>query len=96
MSDTTERWLDIEAAARHLRVQPHALTRLVRLGRLPAASYALGPRSPRWDRELLDKQMAGVVNGAAGGTTSPETINEASHANANQIRSRARSARRSP
>ena len=48
------RWLDRDAAAKYISVDPHEMTRLERRGKLPAASYHLGPRSPRWDRNLLD------------------------------------------
>jgi hypothetical protein len=59
MSDSAERWLDPEAAARYIHVRPDALPRLVRAGRIPAPSYALGQRSPRWDRLALDSAFDG-------------------------------------
>lgn len=55
------RWLSPQAAARHLDVRIDALPRLVKAKRIPAPDYSLGPRSPRYDREALDKRMAGGV-----------------------------------
>jgi hypothetical protein len=56
------RWLSPESAAEYLDVRVDALPRLFRSGRVPAPDYRLGPRSPRYDREALDKAMgAGVV-----------------------------------
>jgi hypothetical protein len=45
------RCLDADATARYLSVCVDALPRLVRLKRIPKPNYALGPRSPQWDRE---------------------------------------------
>lgn len=58
------RWLDPEAAAQYICVRTDALRRLVKQGRIPAPSYALGPRSPRWDRLALDAafEQHGAVN----------------------------------
>lgn len=57
------RWLAPDKAAEHLDVRVDALPRLVRSGRVPAPDYRLGPRSPRYDREALDKAMgAGVAS----------------------------------
>lgn len=53
------RWLDPDGCARHIRVPVGQLRRLVREGRIPAPSYQLGPRQPRWDRLALDSQMEG-------------------------------------
>jgi hypothetical protein len=55
------RWLDREAAARHIRVKEAALAGLVRDGLIPAPSYRLGPKSPRWDRLALDAAFEGGV-----------------------------------
>lgn len=60
MSDTA-RWLDRQALALHLKVTPDAIYRLQKRGRLPAPSYELGPRLPRWDREKVDARMEGGV-----------------------------------
>jgi excisionase family DNA binding protein len=54
---TKGRWLSPESAAKYLDVRVDALSRLVRAGRVPAPDYSLGPRSPRYDREALDKAM---------------------------------------
>jgi excisionase family DNA binding protein len=51
------RWMSPEAAADYLDVRVDALRRLVKAGKLPAPDYRLGPRSPRFDREALDKAM---------------------------------------
>jgi hypothetical protein len=55
------RWLSPSAAADYLDVRVDALPRLVRAGRVPAPDYSLGPRSPRYDRESLDRAMGGSV-----------------------------------
>ena len=52
-----DRWLSPKLAADYLDVRVDALPRLVRAGRVPAPDYSLGPRSPRYDREALDKAM---------------------------------------
>lgn len=52
-----KRWLAPESAAEYLDVRIDALPRLVRQGRVPEPDYRLGPRSPRYDREALDKAM---------------------------------------
>lgn len=64
------RWLDRDALAAHICVRPDAIARLVRAGRLPAPSYHLGPRQPRWDRERVDATLAGDVASARRGTLS--------------------------
>lgn len=56
---TSPRWLDLPAAAAYLSVRPDRIRALVRAGRLPAPSYALGDRAPRWDRLALDACFAG-------------------------------------
>lgn len=53
------RWLDLAAAAAYLSVRPDRVRALVRAGRLPPPSYALGSRQPRWDRAALDARFAG-------------------------------------
>jgi hypothetical protein len=55
------RWLSPASAADYLDVRVDALPRLVRAGRVPAPDYSLGPRSPRYDREALDKAMGSGV-----------------------------------
>jgi hypothetical protein len=93
MSDTEAPWLDLDGAARFLSVKPDAMRRLVRLGRIPEPNYELGPHSPRWSRDLLDKKMRGTVNGAVGGTSSTNAT-EASQAGVNKILEAARRSRR--
>ena len=60
------RWLDAQAAARHLCLREDAFTRKVRAGVIPAGSYALGERTPRWLSSDLDTLMRPDV-----GSTSP-------------------------
>ena len=54
----SERWLSAQEAARRLGIHPNRLTRLVRDGVIPAPSYKLGVRSPRYDLAALDSAMA--------------------------------------
>jgi len=56
---TDARWLDLAGAAAYLSVRPDRVRALVNQGRLPAPSYALGSRQPRWDRLALDARFAG-------------------------------------
>ena len=56
-----DRWLSPSAAADYLDVRVDALPRLVRAGRVPPPDYRLGPRSPRYDREALDRAMGANV-----------------------------------
>lgn len=53
------RWLGLAEAAAYLSVRADRLMPLVRAGRLPPPSYALGSRQPRWDRLALDARFAG-------------------------------------
>lgn len=53
------RWLDAPTAARYLDLRETAFSRQVKAGKLPAPSYQLGTRTPRWDRLALDAAMAG-------------------------------------
>lgn len=55
------RWLDRDACAAYISVRVDELPRLQKRGLLPAPSYHLGPRCPRWDREALDARFAGGV-----------------------------------
>jgi hypothetical protein len=59
MADT--RWLDRHALAQHISVRVDAIARLQRAGRLPAPSYHLGVRQPRWDRSKVDAALSGGV-----------------------------------
>lgn len=58
------RWLDRAGVAAYLSVRVDALPRLARRGKLPAPSYHLGARSPRWDRLALDSTLAGTAASA--------------------------------
>lgn len=51
------RWLDRDAAADYISVRVDELPRLLRRGLIPAPSYHLGPRCPRWDRLALDARF---------------------------------------
>lgn len=57
MSD--KRRLSPVSAAEYLDVRVDALPHLVRAGRVPAPDYSLCARSPRYDREALDRAMGG-------------------------------------
>ena len=59
------RWLDRAGVAAYLCVRVDALPRLARQGKLPAPSYHLGARSPRWDRHALDSALSGTPSSAA-------------------------------
>jgi len=72
------RWLDARATGDYISVRPDALMRLVKAGRLPAPSYPIGPRNPRWDRLQLDRHFEG------GGAFTD--INQAAQAIADDIR----------
>jgi len=63
--DVQPRWLNRDDAARYIGVHVHELPRLVKAGKLPAPSCHLGPRSPRWDREELDR-LFGVAARSSG------------------------------
>ena len=75
------RWLDRDALAARICVRVDAIARLQKAGRLPAPSYHLGPRQPRWDRDQVDAALSGGV-----ASTDPGT---AVHALAAQIARRA-------
>ena len=59
LPDDKSRWLSPAGAALYLSVRIDALPRLVRQARIPAPSYALGKRSPRWDKRALDAALDG-------------------------------------
>lgn len=65
------RWLSARRAAEYLDVRPDALQRLVKLGRIPAPSYQLGPRLPLWDRLELDRALGNNRRG-----NDPQTLME--------------------
>lgn len=51
------RWLDADAAARHLCLRLDAFTRKVRTGIIPEPNLTLGSRTPRWWSADLDAMM---------------------------------------
>lgn len=61
------RWLDREAVARHISVRVDEVAKLLRAGKLPAPSYHLGPKSPRWDRGSVDARFEGALGSTGGG-----------------------------
>lgn len=87
MSETA-RWLDRDALARHISVRVDAIARFQKAGRLPAPSYHLGPRQPRWDRDKVDAAFSGGV-----ASTDPRT---AIHALAAEIAARRPSRSQAP
>ena len=54
MPPDAPRWLDRAALARHVGLSEAALRRRLKDGTIPAPSYHLGPRCPRWDRAAVD------------------------------------------
>lgn len=55
------RWLDRDALAEYVSIRVDEIPRFTRRGKLPAPSYHLGPRSPRWDRQKVDAAFGGAV-----------------------------------
>lgn len=53
------RWLNAEQTAAYINVRVDQLRRLEKAGKLPEASYHLGPRRPRYDRLKLDAMFDG-------------------------------------
>jgi hypothetical protein len=53
------RWLDPEQTAAYISVRVDQIRRLERAGKLPGASYHLGPRRPRYDRLKIDAMFDG-------------------------------------
>ena len=81
MRDTPARWLTRDAVAQYLSIRADKLTRLVKAGRIPTPSYRLGPKSPLWDREVLDAFICGEIP-----SRKPEVpLSEAVNALASQI-----------
>lgn len=56
------KWLPPNVAAEMLSVPLSTFNRLVHQGKLPAPSYAMGPKLPRWDAAALDRAMSGAAN----------------------------------
>lgn len=71
MSDTVSRWLSPSEAAAYLTIRVDALPRYVKSGKIPAPSYALGTRTPKYDREALDR-----VFGKKAAYADPDQITE--------------------
>ena len=69
------RWLDREACAEYISVRVDELPRLVKRGLLPAPSYHLGPRCPRWDRLALDARFSGSAASQAHDLAVQEAVN---------------------
>lgn len=55
--DPMSRWLTQESAAAYLSISVRQLQALQKSGRI-VASYFLGPRSPRYDRTVIDRLLA--------------------------------------
>ena len=53
------RWLSARDTADYISVRVGDLSRLVKQDRLPAPSYLLGPKQPRWDRVAVDAGFIG-------------------------------------
>lgn len=51
------RWLDREALAAHISARMDELPRMLKAGKLPAPSYHLGPKSPRWWSAAVDEMF---------------------------------------
>lgn len=51
------RWLDRDALAEYISVRVDQVARLQKAGRLPAPSYAFGPKSPRWWSAAVDEAL---------------------------------------
>lgn len=58
------RWLRTEEAAAYVMLSKAGFLRRVKVGKLPPPSYALGPHTPRWDREAIDTAMKGATTPA--------------------------------
>jgi hypothetical protein len=65
MNAVNPRWMNAEQAAAYIGCRVDHLPRLVRTGKLPEPSRALGPRNPRWDREALDALFGGAPASAS-------------------------------
>jgi predicted DNA-binding transcriptional regulator AlpA len=70
------RWLSRRAAAEYLSMEVDHLKRHVKSGKLPAPSFHLGPKSPRWDREALDAAFNRDQGRAPGFVTAEEIVQD--------------------
>lgn len=59
MTETTARWLDVDAACKYVSMRESIFLRAVEAGKLPKPTYALGARTPRWDRHEIDARIEG-------------------------------------
>lgn len=69
----TARWLTPDDCAAYIGVRVHQLPKLVKAGKVPEPSRHLGPRSPRWDRDELDR----LFGTAARSSGNREVVNDA-------------------
>jgi hypothetical protein len=74
MSDAEKHWLGLESTAEWYDVRPDALMRLVRQGKIPKPDYFLGPRKPRWNKELLDGSVNTRIKSADATIAAEATI----------------------
>jgi predicted DNA-binding transcriptional regulator AlpA len=74
--DDRRRWLKAEDLATYAGVRIDYLRRYVKAGKLPAPSYHLGPRSPRWDKEAVDALFAGAQYRHARSVTTEQVVAE--------------------
>lgn len=51
-------WLNTAGACAYLSMRPDTFARKVRAGAIPAPSYSVGERMPRWKRSDLDAMMS--------------------------------------
>lgn len=75
MRETAAEWLDREALATHISVRVDHLPKLQRSGKLPAPSYHMGPKSPRWSRHAVDEMFTGEPAAPAKPTAEQITAN---------------------
>ena len=60
-------WWDRDRVARFIASDAYRLPRLVKAGKLPAPSFHLGPRSPRWWSLDIDARFRGKLPDAPKG-----------------------------
>jgi hypothetical protein len=51
-------WLNASGPSAYLSMRPDTFARKVRAGVIPAPSYSVGERMPRWKRSELDAMMS--------------------------------------
>jgi hypothetical protein len=57
-----DRWLTRDEVAAYIKKRVDYLPRLQKAGKLPKPSYLFGPKSPLWDRHLIDLALSGNVS----------------------------------